>query len=222
MTAAQVYAANLQGKRRTTRNARQIGFVVYPMGVIPAMPPSVRDESPQRAVPSLLGLGASLGDRLENLRAALKRLEERGLRVQAVSPVYESPHLGLNRGDEDRYPAHLNIAAEVETYLSPEALLDLVQSVEAEGGRQRLERWGPRTIDIDILDYGGQQIQSDRLTLPHPGIAKRAFVAVPLLDIRPDFQLPDGSHLRDQLTSGTLCAQVIKRIDTPISKYKTT
>jgi 2-amino-4-hydroxy-6-hydroxymethyldihydropteridine diphosphokinase len=160
----------------------------------------------------LLGLGASLGDREANLRDALRRLAEAGVAVRAVSATYESPHLGLVPGDSERYPAHLNLVAGIETTLLPGELLDLVHEVEAAGGRERTARWGPRTIDIDILDYDGREIRMDRLTLPHPGIAQRAFVAVPLLELRPDYRLPDGALLRDRLDAEPLKSQRFAKV----------
>jgi 2-amino-4-hydroxy-6-hydroxymethyldihydropteridine diphosphokinase len=169
-------------------------------------------ESPKPSM-AWLGLGASLGDRLANLHSALSRLQERGVRIRAVSPVYESPHLGLDPTDSKRYPPHLNVVAEIETRLSPEALLDLVQAVEAEGGRERLERWGPRTIDIDILAFGAVQKQTERLALPHPGIGQRAFVARPLLDLQTDFRLGDGTLLRERLDEEPLKSQPIAKTD---------
>jgi 2-amino-4-hydroxy-6-hydroxymethyldihydropteridine diphosphokinase len=159
-----------------------------------------------------LGLGSSLGDRRQNLRDALKRLQEAGITLRAVSPVYESPHLGLEPGDEARYPPHLNLVAEIETDDSPEQLLECVQGVEAAGGRQRLQKWGPRTIDMDILAFDDCAMQTDRLTLPHPGIALRAFVARPLCDIAPDFRLPDGGRLRERLNQEPIVSQPIAKV----------
>jgi 2-amino-4-hydroxy-6-hydroxymethyldihydropteridine diphosphokinase len=161
------------------------------------MAPSSEAEAGDRPVSVLLGLGASIGDRERNLRDALERLAAAGVTIRAVSSIYESPHLGLETGDEQRYPPHLNLVAAADTTLQPEELLDLVHSVETAGGRVRTERWGPRTIDIDIIDYGGLELQTERLALPHPGIAKRAFVAIPLLELRPEHRLPDGTLLRD-------------------------
>jgi 2-amino-4-hydroxy-6-hydroxymethyldihydropteridine diphosphokinase len=160
-----------------------------------------------------LGLGSSLGDRREQLRAALRRLETfgPGVRVVAVSPVYQSPHLGLEPGDSERFPPHLNGVARIETTLSPESLLERVQAVEAAGQRQRSQRWGPRTIDIDILLYDDLILQTDALTLPHPGIAARAFVVRPLADLAPDLRLPGGRSLADLLQSETIRSQPIER-----------
>jgi 2-amino-4-hydroxy-6-hydroxymethyldihydropteridine diphosphokinase len=160
-----------------------------------------------------LGLGSSLGDRREQLREALRRLKAfgPGVRVVAVSPVYQSPHLGLEPGDAERFPPHLNCVARIETTLSPESLLERAQAVEAAGHRQRSQRWGPRTIDIDILLYDDLILQTDALTLPHPGIAERAFVVRPLADLALDLRLPGGRALADLLQSETIRSQTIER-----------
>jgi 2-amino-4-hydroxy-6-hydroxymethyldihydropteridine diphosphokinase len=172
--------------------------------------------SPETAI-AYLGLGSSLGDRMAQLQAALRRLQASApeVCVAAVSPVYESPHLGLEPGDETRFPAHLNCVVKIETTLAPEALLQRVQAVEEAGKRQRQQRWGPRTIDIDILLYGGTTLHSKRLILPHPGIAERAFVLRPLVDLAPELQLPDGRVLKDLLRSEAVQAQRIARVSSP-------
>lgn len=145
------------------------------------------------AAGAFLGLGSSMGDREANLSAALCRLDEtEGIRVSAVSPLYESPHVGLRPGDAQRYPPHLNCVAEIETTLSPEKLLAAIEPIEIAGGRVRGERWGPRTIDIDILLFGDARIQTERLTVPHPGLMVRAFVLAPLASMAPALRLPDG------------------------------
>jgi 2-amino-4-hydroxy-6-hydroxymethyldihydropteridine diphosphokinase len=171
------------------------------------MPEGNGDTAAENTVVAYLGLGSSLGDRLRNLRSALDRLQRPGIRVAAVSPVYESPHLGLAPGDSERYPPHLNLVAKVETSLPPAALLDAAQAVETAGGRERRERWGPRTIDVDILDYNGLQIATERLSLPHPGLTERAFAARPLADIAPEFRLPGGALLTDYLNQEPLRSQ---------------
>jgi len=88
-------------------------------------------------VTAYLGLGSSLGDRSMNLTEALRRLEEKGVHVLAVSPVYESPHMGLAAGDAERFPAHLNCVARVESSFSASELMDRIRDVENEGGRVR-------------------------------------------------------------------------------------
>lgn len=164
------------------------------------------------AVTAYLGLGSSVGDRQGNLQAALQRLEGPELHVCAVSPVYQTPHLGLQPGDETRYPPHLNLVACIETDLSPEKLLGRIHEVEALGGRQRAERWGPRTIDIDILLYGDLEVRTPALTLPHPGIAERAFVVVPLADLAPELRLPDGRSVEALRASAAIRSQRIERV----------
>lgn len=163
-------------------------------------------------------MGSSLGRRAETLAQAVDALERRGgsgksekVRVVAVSPVYESPHMGLEPGDESRYPAHLNLVAQIETTLAPVELLAHIQAVETRLGRQRTVRWGPRTIDIDILLYDGLTFQADVLTLPHPGIARRAFVAVPLADIAPNLRLPSGQIARELAVSEPMRVQTTAR-----------
>ena len=160
---------------------------------------------------ALLGLGASVGDRLQNLRDALRRLHEHGVQIVTVSPVYESPHLGPDTEKAKILPAHLNIVAKIATSLPPEELLQTVLLIESLGGRERNVRWGPRTIDIDILSYGTIQYQSETLTLPHPEIVNRAFVVRPLLDVVPGFRLPSGASLRSRLTAESLRSQEITR-----------
>ncbi|MCW3054151.1 MAG: 2-amino-4-hydroxy-6-hydroxymethyldihydropteridinepyrophosphokinae [Chthonomonadales bacterium] len=170
-------------------------------------------------VTAYLGLGSSVGDRQAHLRDALRRLEtlEPRLHVTTVSPIYETPHLGLKPGDETRYPPHLNLVARIETELSPEDLLQRIHGVEEAGGRQRTERWGPRTIDIEILLYGDMVLQTSALTLPHPGIAERAFVVVPLADLAPDLRLPDGRSVAGLRASAAIRSQSIERVDDGLS-----
>ncbi len=139
--------------------------------------------------PAVLAFGGNLGDREATIRAAVAALEATpGIRVDAVSPLYETPALKLDGIDHDA-PAYLNAVALVDTILDPLALLDAVNAVEDRLGRVRDERWGDRTIDIDIVDYDGIVSDDERVTLPHPRAAERAFVLVPWLDIAPDAQL---------------------------------
>ncbi len=170
-------------------------------------------------VTAYLGLGSSLGDRAAHLREALHRLESADgeVKVCAVSPVYETPHIGLQVGDETKYPPHLNLVARIETSLSPQALLERIHEVEARGGRERTERWGPRTIDIDMLLYGGQEIRTAELTVPHPGIAVRAFVVLPLADLAPDLRLPDGRSVAELRASQPIRSQRIERVKNGLS-----
>jgi len=132
-----------------------------------------------------LGLGSNLGDRQAHIQAALEALAEAGLAVGAASPLYESEPWGL--ADQPRF---LNAACAIETVLSPLALLDLLQAIEREMGREPGVRYGPRPIDLDILLYGGRCLQTPRLVVPHPAMLQRAFVLVPLADIAPDARHP--------------------------------
>ena len=128
-----------------------------------------------------LSLGANLGNRDETLREAVKRLgAAEGVSVTAVSSVYETEPWG--KTDQPRF---LNLAAAIRTTLTPEELLALTQSIENALGRVRHERWGARTIDIDVLCFEGVERNTPELTLPHPYMTERAFVLVPLAEIAP-------------------------------------
>ncbi|OGR90047.1 MAG: 2-amino-4-hydroxy-6-hydroxymethyldihydropteridine diphosphokinase [Elusimicrobia bacterium RIFCSPLOWO2_01_FULL_59_12] len=125
----------------------------------------------QQVVVCYIGLGANLGDREENIRRALELLRETpNVRVVRVSTLEETVPFGPVQ------PAYLNGVAAIETALEPLELLDRLQAIEARLGRARAERWGPRTIDLDILYYGNEQIAHPRLTVPHPEIYQRDFV----------------------------------------------
>ncbi len=127
-----------------------------------------------------LSLGSNVGDRLRNLREAMSRLDAAGLAVRAVSSVYETEPQG-NR--EQAW--FLNCVVEVDTALSPRALLEQALAVEAAMGRERAVRWGPRNIDVDVLLYGDQEVDEPGLTIPHPRLQDRAFALVPLAELAP-------------------------------------
>lgn len=144
-------------------------------------------------VVAFLGLGSNLGDRLTNLQAAVDALQtEPGLRVTASSRVWETVPVG-----GPPQPDYLNAVIRVETDLSAQDLLDVARRVEARLGRVRKERWGARTLDVDILLFDGEQIDEPDLVVPHPRMAERAFVLLPLLELEPDPVLPDGTRLKD-------------------------
>ena len=129
-----------------------------------------------------LSLGSNLGNREETLRKALRQLAAAdGVKKLAVSSLYETEPWG--KKDQ---PSFLNIAVSLQTTLTPEELLALAQAVETELGRVRHERWGPRTIDVDILLIEGIERKTPTLTLPHPYMTERAFVLVPLAEIASD------------------------------------
>lgn len=133
-----------------------------------------------------LGLGSNLGDRRENLLAALRLLNGLdGMRVIAVSPVYETEPWGV----EDQ-PDFLNLVALASTTRDPRGVLEACREVEKALGRVRRERWGPRAIDVDILLYDDLIWEEEDLVIPHPLILEREFVVAPLLDLEPDAALP--------------------------------
>jgi 2-amino-4-hydroxy-6-hydroxymethyldihydropteridine diphosphokinase len=131
-----------------------------------------------------LGLGTNLGDRTANLQAAIAGLAEK-LVMTAVSSLYQTPPWGVT--DQ---PDFLNLCLAAQTDLTPEELLTFVKNLEVALGRQPAERWGPRLIDIDILFYANQLVETETMTIPHPRLAERAFVLRPLADIAPDFVHP--------------------------------
>ncbi len=144
---------------------------------------------------AFLGLGSNLGDRLDYLQQAVDAIDEDArTRVEAVSSVYETEPVG---GPEQE--PYLNIAVRVATRRRPRSLLALCNRVERDLGRVRTVRWGPRTIDVDILLYGEQTVQHRDLVIPHPRLLERAFALVPLIEVAPGQRLPDGGSLTGAL-----------------------
>jgi len=133
-----------------------------------------------------LSLGSNLGDRMKNLREALKFLSEEA-DIVAISSVYETEPFGVVN-----QPAFLNLACQIKSSLSPEELLRLAQGIERKLGRTTNSHNAPRTIDIDIIAYNEIMLNSPELTIPHPGLKERAFVLVPLVEIAPDLRVPPG------------------------------
>ncbi|CAM4205383.1 2-amino-4-hydroxy-6-hydroxymethyldihydropteridine diphosphokinase [Acinetobacter pragensis] len=136
-----------------------------------------------------IGLGSNLGDSLQILTEAVHKIAALG--PVKVSKLYQSPPMG----PQDQ-PNYLNAAVQLVTDLAPLALLDELQRFEQESGRVRLRRWGERTLDLDLLMYGQEQIQNERLTVPHIGVMERDFVLIPLLDLDAELQLK-GQLLKD-------------------------
>lgn len=134
-----------------------------------------------------LGLGANIGNREANLRLALTWLA-RGCTVVAVSSLYRSDAVVLEGAPPG--PHYLNAACEIATDLAPRDLLHFVKEIEYEIGRRPAERWAPRVIDIDILLYGRAVIATPDLTIPHPRLAGRNFVLVPLAELAPELVHP--------------------------------
>ncbi|UDF29228.1 UNVERIFIED_ORG: 2-amino-4-hydroxy-6-hydroxymethyldihydropteridine diphosphokinase [Roseateles sp. XES5] len=141
-----------------------------------------------------LGLGGNIGDPVRSMADALQALDARmDCRVLAVSRLYRTPPWG--KTDQDWF---FNACALIETTLAPEALLDTCLGIEREMKRERKERWGPRTIDIDVLTYEGVEQAGGRLELPHPRMTGRGFVLMPLADVAPDMDV-EGRTVEDWL-----------------------
>jgi 2-amino-4-hydroxy-6-hydroxymethyldihydropteridine diphosphokinase len=151
-----------------------------------------------------IALGSNLNEPARQLRQALDALESLNhTRLLRASSAYRSAAVGPGS-----QPDYLNAVSELETRLAPEALLDALQQQELAQGRTRNIHWGPRTLDLDILLYGELQIQSPRLTIPHPQMKQRDFVLHPLLELcGANFVLPGGEELGtlvDQCPTGRL------------------
>ncbi|MFG3254338.1 2-amino-4-hydroxy-6-hydroxymethyldihydropteridine diphosphokinase [Streptomyces sp. NPDC048172] len=152
--------------------------------------------NPKRAV---LSLGSNLGNRLEALQSAVDALADTpGLRVKAISPVYETEPWGVDPGTQ---PSYFNVVVVVKTTLPPGSLLERGHAIEEALERVRDERWSPRPIDVDIVAY--QDVISDdpELTLPHPRAHERAFVLVPWHDIDPSAEVPGRGSVDALLAS---------------------
>ncbi|HUX00961.1 MAG: 2-amino-4-hydroxy-6-hydroxymethyldihydropteridine diphosphokinase [Phycisphaerae bacterium] len=144
-----------------------------------------------------LGLGSNLGDRRRNLEAAIEALRAHPqITVSAVSSFLETEPVGGPPGQGE----FLNAAAEIETDLAPEALLEELKRIERALGRKPGPRWGPRQMDLDILLYGETILETDSLVIPHPRLRERRFVLEPLAEIAPDARDPvTGLAVRDLL-----------------------
>lgn len=139
-----------------------------------------------------IAIGSNLASPLEQVNAAIRALADiPDSRVVSVSSLYRTPPLG----PQDQ-PDYLNAAVALETSLAPEALLDHTQRIELQQGRVRkAERWGPRTLDLDIMLFGDAIINSERLTVPHYDMKNRGFMLWPLFEIAPQLHFPDGLAL---------------------------
>ncbi|RMG32607.1 MAG: 2-amino-4-hydroxy-6-hydroxymethyldihydropteridine diphosphokinase [Gammaproteobacteria bacterium] len=145
------------------------------------------------AVPAYVGVGSNLGDPKQQMTRALQALQHLpDSRLLACSSLYRSAPMGP--ADQ---PDYLNAVAMIQTALAPLALLDALQAIEQRQGRVRERRWGPRTIDLDLLLYGDRQIDLPRLQVPHPGIGQRAFVLAPLLEVAGDICIPGQGSARE-------------------------
>lgn len=150
-----------------------------------------------------IGLGSNLEDPLQQVQRALQELgEQPDIHLQRHSPLYRSDPVG-----PAEQPDYINAVAEIWTSLEPLALLDRLQWLELCHQRVRLQHWGPRTLDLDLLLYGDLILDTERLTVPHPYMTQRSFVLYPLADLEPELVLPDGRTLNQYLADcpmGTL------------------
>jgi 2-amino-4-hydroxy-6-hydroxymethyldihydropteridine diphosphokinase len=165
----------------------------------------IREQRLRVELDAVLSLGSNLGDREQTIRDAVRDIRALpGVRVVAASGLVETAALKLDGVDTDA-PAYLNAVLIVRTALAPEALLDALNAIEHEHGRVRAERWGDRTLDIDIVSIDGLVQSTERLILPHPRAAERGFVLVPWLQADSDAELP-GLGRVDALLASSLAA----------------
>ena len=142
-----------------------------------------------------IALGANLGDPVATLQSLLEQLhQDQQLTAKRCSSFFRSKPMG----PQDQ-PDYVNAVLSAQTDLAPLALLDYLQQLENSFGRVRNRRWGARTLDLDILLYGNQLLKHERLIVPHPGLAERDFVLLPLAEIAPDLSLPDGRRVSELL-----------------------
>lgn len=161
-----------------------------------------------------LGIGSNIGDKRAYIQAAIEKISlAAGIKLLRVASLYETAPWG--KEDQDWF---LNTVAEIDTDLTPQMLLQELFKIEQELGRIRNIRWGPRTIDLDLLLYGEETIDSAELQVPHPRMAERAFVLVPLWELCPDKILPQGS-LKD-LAARYFPGSDIRKLTTIIDHHK--
>jgi 2-amino-4-hydroxy-6-hydroxymethyldihydropteridine diphosphokinase len=184
------------------------------------VPPSVvarvdaADSTLSNPKTAVIALGSNLGNRLETLQGAIDALEDTpGVRVRSVSPVYETEPWGVEPGSQ---PSYFNAVLLVRTTLPPDSLLERGHAIEEAFLRVRAERWGARTIDVDIVAYQGVVSEDPVLTLPHPRAHERAFVLVPWYDVDPAAELPGRgpvAALLDGLRTALDSGEVRRRDD---------
>jgi 2-amino-4-hydroxy-6-hydroxymethyldihydropteridine diphosphokinase len=163
-----------------------------------ANPPELPAPGPGRAdVTAVVALGANLGDRHETIRAAAERIGRLPLVSEVrLSRLFETVALRLD-GPDPEAPSYVNAVALVTTRLAPDILLGMLHAIEDEHGRERRERWGDRTLDLDLIAYGDVVSDEEHLALPHPRAAERLFVLDPWLDVDPDAELVGSGRVAD-------------------------
>ena len=160
----------------------------------PDIPPSHTGREDAVAV---VALGANLGDREATIRNAAERISRLPLVTDVrLSRLHETVALRVDGPDPDA-PGYVNAVALVTTRLAPEILLGMLHAIEDENGRERRERWGDRTLDLDLVAYGEETSDDPRMRLPHPRAAERLFVLEPWLDVDPDAVLPGSGRVAD-------------------------
>lgn len=161
-------------------------------------PPARPDPRPGRdAANAVVALGANLGDRRETIRRAVERISRLPLVDEVrLSELHETVAVRLDGPDPDA-PVYVNAVAIVSTRLAPEVLMGMLHAIEEEHGRERRERWGDRTLDLDLITYGDVVSDDPRLLLPHPRAAERLFVLDPWLSVDPDGEIPGRGRIAD-------------------------
>jgi 2-amino-4-hydroxy-6-hydroxymethyldihydropteridine diphosphokinase len=157
-----------------------------------------------------LGLGSNVGEREEMLQTAIDRLHSADLRIERVSSVYETEPQGRRN---QRW--FLNLVAEARTDLFPRQLLGRIARIEQQLGRRRMLVNGPRTIDIDILFFGGFVVETPELTIPHPRLAGRRFVLAPMVELAPELRDPVTRRTMRELLLAT-AGQGVKRVEAQV------
>lgn len=144
---------------------------------------------------AVIALGANLGDRSKTIAEAIEKISKtKGIKLVSASRVYESVALTEAGLDPDQ-PSYLNAVVLVKTSLKPKALLSVLHDIENDFGRIRLQRWAPRTLDLDIITFGHELIETKSLIVPHPRAHERSFVLVPWLEVDPDAVLPGRGRI---------------------------
>ncbi|MGN1392930.1 MAG: 2-amino-4-hydroxy-6-hydroxymethyldihydropteridine diphosphokinase [Succinivibrionaceae bacterium] len=144
---------------------------------------------------AVIGIGSNLDSPVEQVKQALIDLKgHHNIKILNTSSLYSSKPVG----PQDQ-PYFINAVVSIETFLDSHELLDYLQSIEQKHRRVRIQHWGPRTLDLDILFYDNENINTPRLTVPHPEILNRVFVVIPLLEIYPEYTLPNGTLLKNYI-----------------------
>lgn len=156
-----------------------------------------------------LGFGSNVGDRRKNIEKALAFLQEKnGLHFVRASHLYETEPVGMKE-----QPYFFNMVAEFETELSSSDILRCAKETEEHVGRISRQRWGPREIDVDVLFYGDECVETEHLVLPHPEVAKRKFVLIPLSEIAPHFRDPRSGKLIEELLAECVDSSGVQQVD---------